>query len=87
MLSMTSLTENVVNFKVFEEKITEKVKNIGSTSIKMGLEELDEQLLNERNKKVFRNKGKKRIDLKTTLAEVEISRRVYIIDAQSACRF
>ena len=80
MLSLTSLTENVVNFKTFEEKITEKLKNIGSNSIKTSLEELDEQILKERDKKVFRNKGKKRIDLKTTLAEVEISRRVYIID-------
>lgn len=80
MLSLTSLTENVVNFKVFEEKITERVKNIGSNSIKIALEELDEQILKERDKKVFRNKGKKRIDLKTTLAEVEIYRRVYIID-------
>ena len=80
MLSLTSLTENVVNFKVFEEKITERVKNIGSNSIKIALEELDEQILKERDKKVFRNKGKKRIDLKTTLAEVEIFRRVYVID-------
>lgn len=80
MLSLTSLTENVVNFKVFEEKITERVRNIGSNSIKTALEELDEQILKERDKKVFRNKGKKRIDLKTTLAEVEVYRRVYIID-------
>ena len=80
MLSLTSLTENIVNFKTFEEKINQKVKNIGSNSIKISLEELDNQILKERDKKVFRNKGKKRIDLKTTLAEVEVYRRVYIID-------
>ena len=80
MLSLTSLTENIVNFKTFEEKINQKVKDIGSNSIKISLEELDNQILKERDKKVFRNKGKKRIDLKTTLAEVEVYRRVYIID-------
>ena len=61
MLSITSLTENVINFKTFEDKINLQVKNIGSNSIKTGFEKLDDQILNIRDKKIFRNKGKKRI--------------------------
>ena len=82
MLSITSLTENVINFKTFEDNINLQVKNIGSNSIKTGLEKLDDQILNIRDKKIFRNKGKKRIDLKTTLAEVEVNRRIYLINEE-----
>lgn len=80
MLSLTSLTNNIVNFKLYEEKVLEMSKKVGANSIKDQLEEIDRDILKNRNKKVFRNKGKKRLDFKTTLAEVEIYRRVYLID-------
>lgn len=80
MLSLTSLTKNIVNFKGYEKKVLELSKKVGATSIKNQLEEIDRDILKNRNKKVFRNKGKKRLDFKTTLAEVEIYRRVYVID-------
>lgn len=80
MFSLTSLTKNIVNFKMYEEKVLEMSKKVGSNSIKTQLEAIDKDILRNRNKKIFRNKGKKRLDFKTTLAEVEIYRRVYLID-------
>lgn len=82
MLSLISVTESVTNFKCYEKKIKEMTRNFGRNKIKEDLETLDEELSNQRNKKIFRNKGKKRIDLKTTLSEVEIYRRVYIINEE-----
>lgn len=80
MLSITSLTKNIVNFKEYEEKVLEMSKKVGSNTIKEQLRIIDEYILRKRNKKIFRCKGLKRFDFKTTLAEVEIYRRVYVID-------
>jgi len=80
MFSLISLTENVVNFKKYEEKVLELSRKVGSNSIKTQLEKIDEDILWQRDRKIFRCKGKKRLDFKTTLAEVEIFRRVYLID-------
>lgn len=74
MLSLTSLTKNIINFKMYEEKVLEMSKKVGINSIKDQLESIDKDILKKRNK------GKKRLDVKTTLAEVEIYRRVYLID-------
>lgn len=82
MLSQIIVTESVTDFKGYEKKIKEITRDFGRNRIKEDLEMLDEELSKERNKKVFRNKGKKRIDLKTTLSEVEIYRRVYIINEE-----
>lgn len=82
MLSQKIVTESVTDFKRYEKKIKEITRDFGRNRIKEDLEMLDEELSKERNKKVFRNKGKKRIDLKTTLSEVEIYRRVYIINEE-----
>lgn len=76
MLSQIIVTESVTDFKRYEKKIKEITRDFGRNRIKEDLEMLDEELSKERNK------GKKRIDLKTTLSEVEIYRRVYIINEE-----
>ena len=55
---------------------------MGSTTIKDDLERLDHQIFMSRNKKIFRNKGLRKVDIKTLLAESEVLRHVYTIDSE-----
>lgn len=80
MFSIISLTENITEFKKYEEKIVEMCKKVGSNSIKQQLEELDYKIFKKIDKNIFRNKGIRKIDIKTLLAEVDINRHVYLID-------
>lgn len=82
MFSLTSLTENTVSFKEYEEKVLDFSKKVGSTTIKDDLERLDYQIFKYIDKKIFRNKGLRKLDIKTLLAESEISRHVYTIDPE-----
>lgn len=82
MFSLISLTENTVSFKEYEEKVLDFSKKVGSTTIKNDLERLDHQIFMFRNKKIFRNKGLRKLDIKTLLAESEVSRHVYTIDQE-----
>ncbi|WP_169994219.1 hypothetical protein [Clostridium algidicarnis] len=54
------------------------------------LEALDEKLLKERDIKVYRNKGLKKTFLRTIMADVQYSRRVYqfeLEDVKTATKF
>ncbi|MEG0138323.1 MAG: UPF0236 family protein [Bacilli bacterium] len=82
MFSLNSLTENTISFKQYEEKILELSKKIGSCTMKEQFEKLDTQIFESMNKKIFRNKGLRNIDIKTLLAEVNVSRHVYLINKE-----
>lgn len=45
MLSLTSLTKNIVNFKEYEEKVLELSKKIGANNIKDQIESIDDDIL------------------------------------------
>ena len=72
-----SITEKSVEFKRLEEKIFNYVCKYGRELIKEILEEYDEELREGREKKEYRNKGKRRRTIKTVMGEVEFERNVY----------
>ena len=59
-----SLNENGVNFKELEKIIYKYACNEACNTLKIILESLDKKLLNERDSKVYRNKGLRKLALK-----------------------
>lgn len=72
-----SLNDNGMTFKDLERKIYKYACDEACKALKEILEALDEKLLNERDSKVYRNKGRKQTCLRTIMGNVEYSRRVY----------
>ena len=72
-----NITENQVEFKGLEEKVFKYVCKCGREIIKEILESYDEELRESRDKKEYRNKGKRRRTIKTVMGEVEFERNVY----------
>ena len=72
-----SITEKTLDFKSLEEKIFKYVCECGREIIKEILEEMDEDIQEGRDKKRYRNKGKRRRTIKTVMGEVEFERNVY----------
>lgn len=75
-----SLNDNSFTFKDLEQKIYKLACDEACKSLKEILELLDEKLLNERDTKIYRNKGRKKTCLRTIMGNVEYSRRVYEFD-------
>lgn len=69
--------ENGVTLKALEKIIYKYACNIACNAMKQVLENLDKKLLEERDSKVYRNKGLKRTCIKTIMGDVEYSRRIY----------
>lgn len=72
-----SIAENRIEFKRLEEKVFAYVCKYGREIIKEILESYDEEIRESRDKKVYRNKGKRRRTIKTVMGEVEFERNVY----------
>ena len=72
-----SLNDNGFTFKELEKRIYKYACDEACNALKIILESLDEKLLNERDSKVYRNKGRKRTCLRTIMGNVEYSRRIY----------
>ena len=72
-----SLNENGVTFKALEKIIYKYACKIACDVMKQALENLDKKLLEERDSKVYRNKGLKKTCIKTIMGDVEYSRRIY----------
>lgn len=72
-----SLNDNEMTFKELEKIIYKYACNEACKTLKEILEALDEKLLNERDIKVYRNKGRKQTCLRTIMGDVEYSRRIY----------
>lgn len=76
-MTKISIKENAVSFKVFEKKIFEFVCLLAREYTKEALESYDDELSENRDKKKYRNKGKRKTSVKTIYGEVEYERRVY----------
>lgn len=72
-----SLKEKDINFKDLERIIYEFVCQQACKMIVEILEKLDEKLMKERDRDIYRNKGFKKTTIKTVMGEVEYKRRIY----------
>ena len=69
--------EKIEKFSVFVEEIFKTVLECGKLIVKEQLESLDEKLMQERDRKRYRNKGSRKTTVKTKLGTIEYSRRIY----------
>lgn len=67
----------IENFSDFVEKTFKTVLECGKLIVKEQLENLDEKLMHERDRKRYRNKGSRQTAVKTKLGTIEYSRRIY----------
>ena len=73
--------EKLVSFKTLEQKVFAYVCELGRMITQIILENYDE-LAKERDKKAYRDKGKRETSIKTVYGEVEYSRRVYRTESE-----
>lgn len=69
--------ETLVSFKELEQKIYRYVCQLGCEITQIILERYDTELMSQRDKEKYRNKGQRKTSIKTVYGEVEYSRRVY----------
>ena len=70
--------EEIEDFSVFIEEIFKTVLECGKKIVKDRLENLDEELMQERDSKRYRNKGMRQTSVKTKLGTIEYNRRIYL---------
>lgn len=73
----TIVDEKLVSFKEMEQKVYRFACGIAREMTRDILENYDNELAEGRDKKEYRNKGKRKTSIKTVYGEVEYSRRVY----------
>ncbi|WP_394871504.1 ISLre2 family transposase [Clostridium butyricum] len=86
----SSLNDNGFTFKALEQIIYKNACDEACNALREILELLDEKLLNERDTKIYRNKGRKQTCLRTIMGNVEYSRRIYefnLEDGKKATKF
>ena len=71
------LQEKRISFKEFEKKIYQFVCGLGQEIAKTMLENYDDHLAKTREKKEYRDKGKRTTTVKTLFGEATYKRRVY----------
>jgi dsDNA-binding SOS-regulon protein len=71
------VTENKINFNSFEKNIYTACCAAGREMIKKQLENWDDELMLNRDRAIYRHKGKRKTVLKTIMGEVEYERAVY----------
>ena len=74
--------EKLVSFKTLEQKVFAYVCELGRMITRIILENYDDELAKERDKKAYRDKGKRETSIKTVYGEVEYSRRVYRTESE-----
>ena len=79
--------ENLVSFKMLEQKIYDYVCELGRLITKQVLESYDAKLAESRDKKIYHGKGKRKTSIKTVYGEVEYSKTeqgekayIYLLD-------
>ena len=72
-----SIAEKKEGFKSLEEKVFGYVCKCGVEIIKEIIESYDEEIMERRDKKKYRSKGKRKRTIKTVMGEVEFERNVY----------
>ena len=77
---------NEINFNQIERKIFEYGCQIAREAMRQMLTSLDDHLAKERDKKIYRDKGKRETSIKTLMGEVEFSRRVYKYESETGVR-
>lgn len=73
----TIVTEDLVSFKELEEKIFAFVCELGREITQIMLESYDKDLAENRDKKLYRDKGRRDTSIKMVYGDVSYSRRVY----------
>ena len=73
----TIVKEELISFKELEKKIFAYVCELAKEITVQMLENYDKELAESRDKKLYRNKGKRQTSIKTIYGEVEYSRNVY----------
>ena len=82
------IKENGLSFKDLEKKIYAWGCQICREFTKEFLERYDRQLMEDRDKRIYRNKGKRQTTIKTVFGEVEYRRNVYEVkDGENGKRF
>ena len=82
------IKENGVTFKELEKNIYAWVCQIGREFTKEFLERYDRMLMEERDKKKYRNKGARKTTVKTVYGEVTYQRMVYqVLEENGTKRF
>jgi len=74
---MDSVTESGLDFKDFEQWCYDMGMAFARMLMVAALTNLDDRILNTRDKEVYRSKGFRRLVLKTLMGEVDIYRRLY----------
>lgn len=75
--------EKLVSFKTLEQKVFAYVCELGREITRIVLESYDEELAKERNKKAYRDKGRRETSIKTVYGEVSYARRVYRTETEN----
>lgn len=73
----TIVEEKLISFKALEQKIYKYICEYGAELTRILLERYDDELAEGRDRKVYRDKGKRSTTVKTVYGEVAYSRRVY----------
>ena len=85
---MNILTENEINIKSLEKEIYDYACKLAAKAFSNFLEALDFELMKNRDKGLFRNKGTRKTCIKTLMGEVEYSRTVYqVMDNECEKKF
>ncbi len=72
-----SLNDKKITFKGLEKKIYKYVCDEACRLLKEVLTRLDRRLMNERDTKIYRNKGLRSTCIKTIMGDAEFERRIY----------
>ncbi len=71
------VNEKEISFNRLEKEIYKAACKMACDALAYTLEEMDEKISQQRDKKEYRHKGKRKTTLKTLMGEVTFSRRVY----------
>lgn len=75
--------EKLLSFKTLEQKVFAYVCELGREITRIVLESYDEELAKERDKKAYRDKGRRETSIKTVYGEVSYARRVYRTETEN----
>lgn len=74
---INSIEHSELTFNIIEKKISDFLYEIGSDLLQKTLERIDDELFNDRDKTVYRYKGKRKRTLNTCFGSVTYQRRCY----------
>ena len=74
---INSIEDNEWIFNIIEEKISNFLSELGPKLIRVALESLDVYILEDRNKSIYRCKGKREKTINTSIGSVSYKRRLY----------